>query len=168
MFKNQIRLYGKHAEYLKRYSRDKQAEEKYEFNVTALNGVTTPIYIFDTMIECYMVAAMIGIIEKRKSSEDKNKSIYANIMADTVYGRVDILKRISHFMILVDDSLDLSVDGKIKKAFSIDKEDDEQLEEEMNAYVRGGLEIINEAFKDAETLEDVVNQIAIFFDKYKI
>lgn len=168
MFKDQIRIYGKHAGYLKKYSRDKQGETQFPFTVTTIKNEKRNIHIFETMIQGYMVAGMIGIIENRNVAEDSNKEIYANIMADTVFDRIKLLKRITTFMILSDKKSSLTVDGKIKRAFSIDEINDPTIGKELEGYVRGGLEIINEYFVDCKTYEDVANQLLLLIDKYSL
>ena len=75
MFNQNIRLYGKHATILKKYSNDKSSTEHVEFLVDNNDGDRVDIYLFDTLLSTYLVAGMIGIIENRKVlSESSNSS----------------------------------------------------------------------------------------------
>ena len=71
MFTANILMTGKHAEILKKYSVDKQAEDQYELFVLDNCGNKKKIHIFDTMIQTYMCGAMLGIINKKQSSAVK-------------------------------------------------------------------------------------------------
>ena len=63
-----------------------------------------------------------------------------------------------------------NVDLLIKKAFSMkrDREVDKQLEQELQSYVRGGLEILDDYFKNVKDYSDVANVIYQFLDDYTI
>ena len=63
MFKKQIRFYGKHAVIMQKYCRDKGGEQEIPFSISNNDGKTIDhFYIFETRIQIYMVAAMLGII----------------------------------------------------------------------------------------------------------
>ena len=49
-----------------------------------------------------------------------------------------------------------------------DKDVDKQLEEELHSYVRGGLEILDDYFKNVKDYTDVANVIYQFLDDYTI
>ena len=66
IFSSDLRLHGRHAELIKKYSRDKQAEEQFNLTVKDNMGNTHNTYIFEKMIQAYMVSALIGIISEKK------------------------------------------------------------------------------------------------------
>lgn len=158
MFDKQIRITGIHADYIRKYSKDKQGENAAYFTLDNNEGKTDNYYIFDTILQCYMCAAMIGIIEKKSSPVDNTKTTPANIFAEIINKNRGTLERIYHHMV-ISTYTDLGIDSRIKKAFSVDKENEAEEEERLNGYVRGGLEIINERFSNCKTFEDVANAI---------
>ncbi len=163
MFRKNIRFIGKHAEILQKYSKDKGAETNVSFMISNQSGEVKNIYIFETRLYCYMVAGMLGIINNKSVEEDReNKNMSATIFAEILNNNQQNLERLYHHMVLSENN-ELSVDGKIKKAFSIvpdDKCDEEQ--HKLENYVRGGLEIIDEVFKDCKTYEDICNAFYSF------
>lgn len=161
MFKKQIKIYGKHAIIMQKYCKDKGGEQDVTFSISNNDGATNDhFYIFETRVGIYMVAAMLGIIKKKQIMEDDDKKIYSSIMVDMLEKQRTNLERIYHHMILTDSSID-SADAKIKKAFSIMTSDEEcDIEQQkLENYVRGGLEIIDNLFKDCKSYEDVCNSI---------
>lgn len=161
MFKKQVRFYGKHAAIMQKYCKDKGGEQEVPFSISNNDGKNIDhFYIFETRIQIYMVAAMLGIINKASVEEDTDKSIYSSIMSEMIEKQRRKLERIYQYMILSDDSLG-SADAKIKKAFSIiptDEECDVQ-QHKLENHVRGGLEIIDNYFKECKTYEDICNAI---------
>lgn len=167
MFSSQIRLYGKHARYLRKYAKDKQATNGDYFKL--INPITDEeedCYIFSDMLENYMVSAILGIIENRKANVDNsNETTPANIFTDQIIRRRNTLIRIYRHMVLTRYD-ELSIDERVKKAFSINCDDIDT--NNFDAYVRGGLEIINEFFDSCKTKEDLANRISDFITKYTI
>lgn len=161
MFKKAIRFYGKHAAIMQKYCKDKGGDQQILFPISNNDGKTIDhFYVFETRIQIYMVAAMLGIINKSSIEEDNDKMVYSSIMADMVDKQRRKLERIYQYMILTDESLG-TADAKIKKAFSListDEECDSQ-QHKLENYVRGGLEIIDGYFKDCKTYEDICNAI---------
>ena len=161
MFKKPIRFYGKHAAIMQKYCKDKGGDQQILFSISNNDGKTNDhFYVFETRIQIYMVAAMLGIIDKLSIEEDNDKTIYSSIMADMVDKQRKKLERIYQYMILTDDSLG-TADAKIKKAFSLTQTDEEcdLQQHRLENYVRGGLEIIDGYFKDCKTYEDICNAI---------
>lgn len=158
MFSKQIRFVGKHAAILQKYSKDKGGDQDIPFKVSNNDGSEKIIYLFDTKIQCYMVAAMLGIIKRRTAEIDKNLP-NANIFVDVLNKNRASLERIYHHMVLGDNNEE-STDSKIKKAFSLiadEKCDEEQ--KKLEDFVRGGLEILDEIFGECKTYEDVCNSM---------
>ena len=166
MFNQNIRLYGKHATILKKYSNDKSSSEHVEFLVDNNDGDRVDIYLFDTLLSTYLVAGMIGIIENRKVlSESSNSSTYATIFLEKINKEKRLLERMYQHMILSEANED-EIDSYIKKAFTINKADEENEQRRLEDYVRGGLEIIDEIFSKCSTYEDVANALIDLKNRY--
>lgn len=158
MFKKLIRFYGKHADIMQKYCKDKGGEQDISFVVSNNSGEERNIYIFDNRIHIYLVGGMLGIIQGRKADIDKSTPTYSSIMSDMLDKQRFNLERMYHHMVLSENNV-LGVDAKIKEAFSVKKTDEEWDEEQkrLEDYVRGGLEIIDEIFGNCKTYEDVCN-----------
>ncbi len=165
IFSSDLRLHGRHAELIKKYSRDKQAEEQFNLTVKDNMGNTHNTYIFETMIQAYMVSALIGIISEKKVENDTQSEPTANILSDTLIKNRSDLERITRFMILSKND-GISVDLKIRNAFTLNK--NVLLEKEVTAYSRYGMEIIDSYFNECITQEDIVNQLYSFMKDYSI
>lgn len=158
MFKKLIRFYGKHADIMQKYCKDKGGEQDVSFIVSNNSGDEKNIYIFDNRVHIYMVGGMLGIIKQRKADVDKSTPTYSSIMPEMLEKQRQNLERMYQHMILTDNNL-LGVDAKIKDAFSVKKTDEQWDAEQkrLEDYVRGGLEIIEEIFGKCKTYEDVCN-----------
>ena len=169
MFNYQIRFYGKHARIMKQYSRSTSAEAAVPFEIDNNEGKKEDKYLFETLLQCYMVAGMLGIIYKRKEKPDTNKTIDATIMAEILNKKRNLLTRMYQHMVLTEDS-DLSPDARVKKAFSVSmtEEESKQEQDRLEDYVRGGLEIIDEMFNGCLSYEDVARQVYSLKEKLSI
>lgn len=164
MFTSQLLIQGKYADLLKKYSRDKQGE-KITFNVTDNEGNEREIFLFDNYIQGYMVSAMLGILNKKSIADDGDRSSEAKIFADILAKKRGDLETIVEFMLL--SNTEDGVDKRIRQAFTVDRENGEQLEKMVTSYARGGLTIIDEWFNKCKTYEDVANQMILFVDSFK-
>lgn len=167
MFEKQIRITGKHADYMRLYSKDKQGENTMYFDLDDCEGNQVRCFVFDSLIQCYMCAAMIGIIENRTAEIDNTKTTAANIFAEAVNKNRNNLMRIYYHMVLSLDN-DLNVDARIKKAFSVSKENSDAEEQRIESFVRGGLEIINERFENCKTIENFSNEVYNLCEDYNL
>ena len=112
-----------------------------------------------------MTAAMVGIISKKTAPVDNNRDKTANIFADILAKKRDNLIRIYRHMVLSENDEE-TVDGTIKKAFSISNSNSDEAEAKIESYVRGGLEIIDSYFCECKSYEDVANKIMDFIDDF--
>lgn len=167
MFKKQIRLYGKYADIIRKYSKDKQGADEQHFLIDDNEGEEKNVYIFENILQCYMCAAMIGIINKKTMPQDSNRDKTANIFADILFKNRHNLMRIYQHMILSEDNEE-SIDSVIKRAFSINVSNPDQEQEKFDGYVRGGLLIIDDWFNNCKSYEDVANQLIDFIYEYGI
>lgn len=171
MFTNPIRIYGNHSRIAKKYSKQTTDENSEKYKLIDYDGKQTKemdTIVFDNLLDCFMVAMMLGITHDRKAEEDKDKTLYATVFADIISKKRSTLERIYQHMVLKRyDNLDLN--QKVKKAFGIIKDEDKKDDlENLKAYLRGGLEIIDEHFSGCKTLEDFCNQLIEFKNKHNI
>ncbi len=170
MFNKNLRLTGKHAKILKRYSKDKQAEETQNF--TVFSDLPTEshkkydIYLFNTLYDCFITATLIGIIEDRKAESDNSIDVNATIFSDKLNASQNEIDRV--FKLLVFTKYNLTLDEKIKKVFTLEKVDDEMDEKIFLDYTRGGLEIIDEKFSSSQNIRDVLISIKEIIEKYSL
>ena len=159
MFDNKIVLFGKHSEIIKKFSKERGTQNDVIFRIHNNDNEPRDIYLFDKYINCYMCAAMLGIIYNRKADADNNKNASATIFIDTVRSNKSNLDRIYQHMILSQNS-EKSVDASIKDAFAtVINSNEESYKELFDSYVRGGLELLDEKFGDSESYEDIANNI---------
>ncbi len=169
MFKKQIRFTGKHAEIMQKYCKDKGGDQEIKFTVSNNSGLNKDIYIFENRIDIYLIGGMIGVLEKRKAEIDRSTSTYATIMVEIIDKYRNHLNRLYQHMILAEDS-ELDPDTRIKKAFKVQMSDEESEIEQKNLedYVRGGLEIIDEIFCECKTYEDICNCMFELTERYQL
>lgn len=167
MFEKQIRLYGKYADIIRKYSKDKQGSDEQHYLIDNNEGAENNVYIFENILQCYMCAAMLGIINKKTMPQDSNREKTANIFADILAKNRHNLMRIYQHMILSEEN-DESIDATVKKAFSINISNPDFAQEKMDSYVRGGLLIIDEWFNNCKSYEDLANKIIDFVYEYGI
>lgn len=87
------------------------------------------------------------------------------MFAEVVTKNRAFLERIVQFMILVTEEAE--TDQKIKAAFTMNK-DEEVLQERLNSYARGGLELIDEYFKDCLNYSDIAYKFLEIIDEIDI
>ncbi len=168
MFSKDIRIQGKHALIVKKYSQDKQAQEKVPFVLNNHEGRNEEKYVFETMIDCIMVATMLGIINKRTAEEDVDKNISpATIFTEIILKRRNLLERI-YYHLEFSNANEENINEVIKKAFVMSDEEKKIGLEKFKSYMRGGLEIIDEQFKDVASYEDLCNAFIELKQTYQL
>lgn len=167
MFNNDIRMYGKHAKIIKKYSKSRNHEEQNQFLIRDFNGKESDCVLFDTMMQAYLVSCALGIAENKQSKAETSGDEYATIFTDVINKSRDNLIKLVQFMLLVENN-DLSVEAKVKKAFNIQNVTNKDLEEKLKSYACGGLEILDSYFSECKTQENVVDKIADLNKKYSV
>lgn len=169
MFDSQIVFYGKHAEVFHKYCKQQSSDIKSPFLIDDNDGNSNDFYIFNTNFNCYIVAALLGIINDKKEEIDNNKeikpaSIFADMLTKPVNART--LKRIYQHMVLKNNK-EKDADARIKEAFKDLSDDESKIKQkEFEDYVRGGLTIIDEKFKDCKSYEDICDSLIFLIDDY--
>lgn len=151
MFNSEIKLYGKHANYVK-FLAAKGAE---------LNKNNKNAGVFNRYIDVYIAGAILGIVKRVKAPIDKTDNIEATLFTDAVIKEQLKLKFLYRLAIILDDP-SVPPDEIADRAFRYD-DDVEKVKQGMelfNAYVRGGIEWLYEAFTDrALAQEDYMDKI---------
>lgn len=167
MFTSQLKMYGKHAYILKKYSKDSQAAEPVKFTLKDYDGNLRDVVVFDSMIKCFIFCAALGFAEKRIANEDKSVNVDANIFADVFNANRKTIERIYKQIVLSDESI--SKDDRIKKIFKkMSQEEDKAAEQIILSYVRGGLEILDEQLKDSFSYETFATNFLELISRYNL
>ena len=167
MFDGDIRLVGKHARILKKYSVSKQGENQVPFMVTDVDGKSHEISLFGTMMQTYLVGCALGIEAKKRSVIDTNQDEKANIFAEMVVKNRPTFYRLLQVMILTEEN-ELSVNQKIKNSFSVNTINDPNLENRLKEYALAGLEILDSYFCECKSEEVVVNALLCLNENYSL
>lgn len=124
---NDIKISGKHAKYLDDLWKQNNIYESY----------------VKTLYELYPLAAVIGLKLKKKVECDKGDEI-RNIQLAQLHNVRPALINIMTMVILLDETMGLSKDEKIERAFNGPKTREELSEnmELFDSYVRGGIEYL--------------------------
>lgn len=137
MLFNEKVFYGKHAEYVLFLCKDRG-----QINEMGLN-------LFQSKIELYILAPIIGIIYNRKAKTEQG-SKKTTIQLQQINNYQDDLEYVYRIVLLLDNKENLSYSERLDRAFRYDN-DEEKTAENMkifNEYVLGGIEYIYEKFKD--------------------
>ena len=171
MFKEQVRITGRHAEIMKKYTQEKQADTKFPLILNDNRGGQVETYIFDTMYQCYTFFATLGLAIDKKADADNSTPTNANVFADKIVSNQKYLYRIFRQMVLVDQTFGDDLDIKIKMLFdegSMTPEQKKIGKELFDSYVRGGAEYFDERFCQSHSYEDIVRNFLTLFKENQI
>lgn len=160
---------GKHADILHKYCSANSKDQKIEFLISDHEGNTVDYCIFDNFATCYVVAAALGIANNKKEDVDKSvTSNPANVWGEVIRKNKKKLMRVYYHMMFLETE-EQDADSRIKATFSDLKSDDEVKSRQklFDDYVRGGLTIIDETFKNCKSYEDINDTLIDLIDKYK-
>lgn len=102
--------------------------------------------IFDRLYDLYLLAAVVGFINKRRDPVKKDTKVEKTIFAEILVNNKDTLGLLYRLVMLLDKEYEPVFDKRVDKAFR-DFYDDKKNKkdfERFNDYVRGGVEIIYE------------------------
>ncbi|UTY39265.1 hypothetical protein NMU03_00040 [Allocoprobacillus halotolerans] len=138
MLFNEKVFHGKHAEYVIFLCKDRG-----QINESGLN-------LFQSKIELYILAPVIGIIYNRKAQTDPGPK-KTTIQLQQINNYQDDLEYVYRIVLLLDNRENLSYEERLDRAFKYDN-DEKKTAENMkifNEYVLGGIEYIYETFNDS-------------------
>lgn len=146
------------------------------------------VNVFSRVMDVYMIAILVGLKYSRTAPLDNSdvmmSDIFGNskeysgkkisssdINSETVHANQTILNHIYRVVMLTEDTRGLTDEEKIANAFKSENDSD-KLEanlELLNAYARGGLEILYERFQGLASDEDSIlaAQLTLFDDFYQ-
>lgn len=152
MFNSDYELKGKHATYIRFLSA----------TTTRLDKTAKVAGIISTAVEIYAIAPLIGLAYNMKFAEDNSSNDTYNILAEQIINHQTDLEFAFRLVMLADNSIKLSSDEKIDRAFRQDEQNEKLVEnlESFHQYMRGGLEWLYEHFTDgATTKEDYLEKV---------
>lgn len=154
-FKDQTVIKGKHARYMRELTDKKIFERKYD---------------------AYLQCALYGACFDLKSEKDTSGNDTQNIFANMFNNESEYCLRILRMVLLLDNSLNLSKEEKIKRIFSFKngfypEEKKDEMNENMlifNSYFYGGIEeIYSRYFKNCINDDDIIDKMkALIKDFY--
>ena len=160
MFDKPYLLKGKHATYARFLS---ATTERLDKEAKAAG-------IFNTTVEMYVVASLIGAVYNNKVAVDTASTDSYSIFGDAIIGKQSDLDFVYRLILLADDSENLTDDEKIQSAFK-DDENEEKTAKNLDLfhqYMRGGIEWLYENItEDATTKEDYLQNINGIVKLYK-
>lgn len=175
MFDSDYKISGIYATYwmdlCKRQKRKDETEEEYKKD---------NFKIFNTYMDCYMVATVLGIRYGRvgKLNDPDNKDS-AGMLQNIINKKSNQLKYIYQIVMLFEKERNLTEEERLENAFQLSEYNDDGSINEENAarikenlelfekYFFGGLEILHEEFVEkCSTDEDYLERIYAFVKEY--
>lgn len=131
MFDSQIRVTGRHAQYL--------------VELTAVFDEKSNAKLFETYMDVYVTAAIVGLLHHRRADKDNSGDFegHKNIFAEQVLRIKDDLEFAMQMMLLTDVEYEPDEEKRIDKAFRYFGKDENDLKR-FESYVYGGIDILHE------------------------
>lgn len=131
MFESQIRITGRHAQYL--------------VELTSIFDEKSNAKVFETYMDVYVTAAIVGILHHRRADKDNSGDfeMHKNIFAEQVLRIKDELDFIMQIMLLIDKEYEPDEEKRIDKAFRFFGQDVNDLKR-FETYIYGGIDILHE------------------------
>lgn len=160
MFESSYKFKGKHATIVKFLN--KQTKQN--------NSSANSINIFNSAVEIYTIAPLIGVAYGRLSNEDKETNDETNIFADAMITHKANLEFVFRLVMLADETSGLTTnDQKIERAFKQDEKKENSVSNMnlFNSYARGGIEWLYEQITEkASNQDDYMQNIQNLVEKF--
>lgn len=127
IFRSQVRFYGKHGQYLEALTPGTENAKNEE-----LPDIERYKYLFDTVVDVYIVAPLIGYLYQQKASRDGSEQT-KNIMEGALASHHDKLVFSYELLMLLDKKSEPDLNERIRRAFRANDE-----------LVASGMEIYND------------------------
>lgn len=161
MFREDEKLYGKHAYYLQKLSPRSKEYAK--------------VKLFNRYIDVYMIGAVLGYINGIKEERDRTseyKSEEANIPLTTILNEEDNIMMIYRTILLLENKDVMSEEERMERAFKDDlfedrSESKKENDELFDSYVRGGISYLYEKlYNETLNLDDRIERIQKFVKEF--
>lgn len=154
MFDKEVRLIGKHAQYM---------------SLLASNFGEINAKLFNRNIDVYVQAPIVGFLYQKKSEKDvKNKDLKipdAHILKDQMINAKDNLVFNMQLILLLDKDYEPDEEKRIDKAFRHFGKDEKDFEL-FESYVLGGIEVLyQKLIENAGKSDDFIYKLTSFTDE---
>lgn len=159
MFENGYSFKGQHAKYIKK--------------LTEVYNEDYKLKIFNTNIEVYLLAPIVGFLFKKNVEVDSTDNLNTKIFNETFSSYREDIYYNYRIILLLDEHYESNKEKRIDKAFRyMDTERGKRDYDHYDGYVRGGVEvlydnIIKNAHNEEEYLDNLIKFLNEFQEKYK-
>lgn len=161
IFRSQVRFYGKHGQYLEALTPGTENAKNEE-----LPDIERYKYLFDTVVDIYIVAPLVGYLYQQKAPRDGNEQT-KNIMEGALASHHDKLVFSYELLMLLDKKSEPDLNERIRRAFRANDELVASGMEVFNEYARGGIEVLYDRLvTGAATQDDLVRNLMDFADEW--
>ncbi len=155
MFKKNIILKGKHAEYMKK--------------LHSILNVSNGIKLFNRNLDVYIFAPIIGIVYGRTALVDNELKDDTSIHTEQLQGELDVLTYNYRLIMLLAQKDTLSLEERMDRAFRYDKDEGKRKagDELFEQYVLGGIEVLYEKImEESKEMDQYLQNIFKFISEY--
>ena len=161
LFRSQVRFFGKHGQYLEALTPSNDKAKQRE-----LPDIEKNKYLFDTVVDVYAIAPLVGFLYQRKAERDGGES-NKNIMEGALATHYDKLIFSYELLMILDKSSEPDLNERIRRAFQANDELTASGLAVFNDYARGGIEVLyEELIASASSPESLANNLIDFVDDF--
>ena len=155
MFKKNVLIKGRHAEYMKR--------------LAAVIDADTSARLFERNLDVYILAPIVGLAYGRTAKVDTENKDETSIHTEQLQGELDVLTYNYRLVMLCAQKETQSVEERTDRAFRFDRDEEKRRigDEVFQSYILGGIEVLREKLLvDTSELEDYLNNLYEFCNEY--
>ncbi|WP_165043033.1 hypothetical protein [Adlercreutzia sp. ZJ138] len=161
IFRSQVRFYGKHGQYLEALTPGTENAKNLDLPEIERNK-----YLFDTVVDIYIIAPIVGYLFQRRAPRDGGDS-NKNIMEGALASHHDKLVFSYELLMILDKQSEPDINERIRRAFRANDELTAQGMSVYNDYARGGIEVLYEKLvTGAATPEDLLRNLMDFTEEW--
>lgn len=161
IFRSQVRFYGKHGQYLEALTPGTENVKN-----ESLREIERNKYLFDTVVDVYAVAPLVGYLFQRRAPRDSGES-NKNIMEGALASHRDKLVFSYELLMILDKVSEPDLNQRIRRAFRASDDLTTQGMSVFNEYARGGIEVLYEKLiEGASTPDDLLRNLMDFSEEW--